>query len=533
MTSKAALGKDALMNLTRTTLAVLTVVLSFSFAVGQRRRTTPQAPAKPVATPTPAPQPTSAQPVDPSSPAIAIINDTTIFASDIQDEVSAVVMRDSDPYLRDYYTDPAKAIREARQRAVDARVGSLLVAAEAKKRGKESNDLIQAEIDARIPAPTDEEIKAAYEANRDQIGSAGLESVRSELINYLREKRRQDLYATMITRLKMTNVVSKGADVNAANLASGTVLASINGEPLRVDVINERMKAYVYKLEMRLFEIRKQALDRRVNDLLIVAEANKKKIGPEEIVRTEITDKLKTPTDAEVSKFYEDNKAKIRGDLASTKAGIVTYLQQDQQEKLETALADRLRAGAKVQILLKEPEAPVINVAPVTGASRGGVNSAVTVVEFTDFQCSACGGMYPIVEEVLKSYGTRVHFVIRNFPLTSVHPNAFNAAQAAEAARAQGKFWEYIDLMFKNQNALDVDSLKKYATQVGLDRKRFDAELESGKYIPIVRYDLNDGEEYGVEATPTFFINGVVLTDYSGEGLRAAIEKAFARAKKP
>src|SRR5437868_1895742 len=283
---------------------------------------------------------------------------------------------------------------------------------------------------------------------------------------------------------------------------------------------------------MRLFEIRKQALDRRINDLLIVAEANKKKIGPEEIVRTEITGKLKMPTDAEVSKFYEDNKARIRGDLASNKAGIVTYLQQEQQEKLETALADRLRAGAKVQILLKEPEAPAINIALGIGASRGDVNSAVTVVEFTDFQCSACGGMYPIVEEVLKTYGTRVHFVIRNFPLTTVHPNAFNAAQAAEAAKAQGKFWEYIDLMFKNQNALDVDSLKKYATQVGLDRKRFDAELESGKYITIVRHDINQGEEYGVEATPTFFINGVVLTDYSGEGLRAAIEKALARAAK-
>ena len=333
MTSKATLGKDALMNLTRTSLAILIIVLCFSFAMGQRRRTPP--PPKPVATPTPAPQPTPAQPADPSSPAIAIVNETTISATDIQDEVIAVVMRDSDPYLRDYYTDPAKAIREARQRAVDARVGSLLVAAEAKKRGKDSNDLIQAEIDARIPAPTEDEIKAAYDANRDQIGSADLESVRSELINYLREKRRQDLYATMITRLKMTNVVSKGADVNAANLASGTVLASINGEPLRVDAINERMKAYVYKLEMRLFEIRKRALDRRINDLLIVAEANKKKVGPEEIVRTEITEKLKTPTEAEVSKFYEDNKAGIRGDLASTRADVTLMVGLAKGEKMD------------------------------------------------------------------------------------------------------------------------------------------------------------------------------------------------------
>jgi protein-disulfide isomerase len=142
--------------------------------------------------------------------------------------------------------------------------------------------------------------------------------------------------------------------------------------------------------------------------------------------------------------------------------------------------------------------------------------------------------MYPIVEEVLKSYGSRIRFVMRNFPLTSVHENAFNAAQAAEAAKAQGKYWEYIDVLFKNQKNLDPDSLKKYATQLGLDRKRFDSELDSGMYEAVVRRDVEDGESYGIDVTPTFFINGVILTEYSGEGLRAAIEKALARsAKRP
>lgn len=140
--------------------------------------------------------------------------------------------------------------------------------------------------------------------------------------------------------------------------------------------------------------------------------------------------------------------------------------------------------------------------------------------------------MYPVVEDVLKSYGNRVRFVIRNFPLSRAHANAFHAAQAAEAAKAQGKFWEYIDFLFKNQNSLDGDSLKKFATQVGLDRKRFDAELEAGKYDSIIRSDMQDGEMYGVEATPTFFINGAILTEYSADGLRAAIEKAFTRTGK-
>ena len=525
---------------TRTFLATIGSCIALTAVVAQSpRRGTTSRPSttKPAPTPTqaaPAPQPTPVPAANIDATTIAVVNGQTISASEIETQVKEIILKDPDPYLHDYYTDSNKAIREARQRAVDAKVASMLVGAEAKKRGKTSDEIIASEINSRIPSPSEQEIKAAYDANRDQISGADLESVRADLINFIRTQRSQELYAALVGRLRMTNVVTKNTDVNTPNLAPGTVLVAVNGEPLRIETIDERMKAYAYKLEMRIYGVRRQVLDRRVNDMLVVAEANKRKVGPEEIVRTEITDKLRTPTDAEVTKFYEENKARIRGDLAGTRTAIVSYLQEEQQSKLEDALAEKLRAGAKVQVLLKEPEAPVMNVNLGGGASRGDVNAVVTVVEFTDFQCSACGGMYPIVEDLLKSYGNRVHFVMRNFPLTTVHPNAFNAAQAAEAAKAQGKFWEYIDLLFKNQTTLDVDSLKKYATQVGLDRKRFDAEFDSGKYEPIVRKDIAEGEGYGVESTPTFYINGVVLTEYSAEGLRNAIERAFARAgKKP
>jgi len=521
------------MNLPRFILATFAALLLFIVIAAQtpRRGATSRPPTqKPAASPAPTAAPSPTPKADPASPSVAIIEGTAISASDIEGDVSAAIMRDADPYLRDYYADPVKAINEARQRAVDARVNSMLVAAEAKKRGKTANDFIETEINTRVANPTEQEIKAAYDANRNQIGNADLESVRAELVNFIRNQRKEELYGALVNRLKMTNVVSKTADVNTPNLAPGTVLVSVNGDPLRVDAINTRMKAYTFKMQMRIYALRKDLLDRKINDMLIVSEANKRKVGPEEIIRTEVTEKLKAPTETEVSKFYEANKANIKTDLAGARMAIITYLQQEQQELLEVALANKLRTSAKLQLLLREPEAPVLNINPGTGASRGDVNSPVTVVEFTDFQCSACGGMYPIAEDVLKSYGTRVHFVMRNFPLTTVHPNAYNAAQAAEAAKAQGKFWEYIDLLFKNQNTLDRDSLKKYASQAGLDRKQFDAEFDSAKYEPVVRHDMEDGDGYGVEATPTFFINGVMLTDFSGEGLRAAIEKAFVKA---
>jgi len=497
-----------------------------------RRRTGAAAP-KP--TPTPTLVSVSSQPQQPADPppaTVAIVNDTSITMADVGAQINATILNDPDLYLRAFYLDPEKEIKEARQRALDARINSLLIAAEAKKRSKSPDEIVESEVNAKIAPPTEPEIQAAFEANRAQLGGASLESVRPDLVNFLRSQRRQELYEAYLNRLRMTNAVTKRADVNTPNLATGAVLAAVNGDPIRVDLINERMKAYVYKLQMRIYAVEKSAVDRRINDLLLIAEANKRKIGPEEIVRAEVTDKLKPPTEAEVTNFYNENKARINGDLPSARPAIASYLQQQQQEKLETALSERLRTGAKVQMLLREPAPQVLNVSAANGPARGDANAAVTIVEFTDFQCSACGAMYPVVEDVLKSYGNRVRFVIRDFPLTTAHPNAFRAAQAASAANAQGKFWEYIDILFRNQSTLDADSLKKYATQIGLDRKRFDLEFETGKYDADIRRDIEDGEMYGIEGTPTFFINGVMLSELGADALRAAIEKAFVKAGK-
>ena len=522
------------MNRTRLLIISMTLIACAAIAVAQTpRRGTGVAGPKPTPTPTPAsvsspPQ----QPADPPPATLAIVNDTSITQSDVADQINAAISNDPDLYLRAFYLDPEKEIKEARQRALEARINSLLIAAEAKKRSKSADEIVATEIDAKITPPTEQEIQTAFEANRAQLASADLEKVRPELINYLRSQRRQELYESYLNRLRMTHVVAKRADVNAPNLAPGTVLAAVNGDPIRVDMINQRMKAYVYKLQTRIYAIQKGAVDQRINDLLLIAEANKRKIGPEEIVRAEVTDKLKPPTEADIANFYNENKTRINGDLASARPAIATYLQEQQQEKLETALSERLRAGAKVRMLLPEPVPPVINVSASNGPARGDANSAVTIIEFTDFQCSACGAMYPVMEDVLKSYGNRVRFVIRDFPLTVAHPNAFRAAQAASAANAQGKFWEYIDILFRNQSTLDADSLKKYATQIGLDRKRFDLEFESGKYDADIRRDIEDGEMYGVEGTPTIFINGVMLTELGADSLRASIEKAFKTGQK-
>jgi len=116
--------------------------------------------------------------------------------------------------------------------------------------------------------------------------------------------------------------------------------------------------------------------------------------------------------------------------------------------------------------------------------------------------------------------------VVTDYPLKQ-HKNAFKAAEAAEAARDQGKYWEYIALLFQNQKALEDDKLKEFASKAGLDRKKFDAELDAGIHAEKVQRDMQDAVRAGVKGTPTIFVNGRLVTDRTYEGLKSAIEEAL------
>jgi len=155
---------------------------------------------------------------------------------------------------------------------------------------------------------------------------------------------------------------------------------------------------------------------------------------------------------------------------------------------------------------------------------QGPADAAVTLVEYGDYECPHCGRAYPIVKAIQQQLGPKLRFVFRNFPLRESHPHAEQAAEAAEAAGAQGKFWEMHDRLFERQFALDGEYLIEYAGDLGLDVARFRKELASGVYEPRVREDFRSGVTSGVNGTPTLFLNGELLTEGHDEAtLRAAI----------
>ncbi|HEV2749617.1 MAG TPA: thioredoxin domain-containing protein [Gemmatimonadales bacterium] len=138
----------------------------------------------------------------------------------------------------------------------------------------------------------------------------------------------------------------------------------------------------------------------------------------------------------------------------------------------------------------------------------GPPDARVTLVEYADFECPFCGRAYPQLKRLLKELGPKVRFVFRHFPLTEEHPHAQRAAEVAEAAAAQGKFWELHDLLYQHQNALEDDDLMKYAGELGLDVPRVRRELTDHAHRSRVERDVVSGAQSGVSGTPRFFING-------------------------
>jgi protein-disulfide isomerase len=140
---------------------------------------------------------------------------------------------------------------------------------------------------------------------------------------------------------------------------------------------------------------------------------------------------------------------------------------------------------------------------------QGPKTAKVTLVEYGDYQCPSCLQAYPIMIDIQEHLGDKMRLVFRNFPLTTVHPNAQHAAEAAEAAGVQGKFWEMHDCLYEHQARLADGDLLEYAGDIGLDTARFKRDLETHTFAGRVREDFQSGVRSGVNRTPTFFINGL------------------------
>jgi protein-disulfide isomerase len=422
-------------------------------------------------------------------------------------------------------TQLQKQVMDARAAELDVAINSRLLALEAKKRGISTYRLLETEVRQKVKRPTDEEAKAFYDQNRDRL-QGDLASLKDAIIGYLRDQREQVEAVSFAERLRGAYAVKKL--VETATPGDRTrVFAQVGGEPVRSGDIEDSLRPMIYSVQTQVYELRRGAVDLFINDTLLKQEATRRNLTPAALLEAEVYRKVPIVTDEMAKKFYDANKERINGSYEMVKMQVIAYLQDQEKEKLLGAYAEKLRAGADVKVFLTPPAAPVYDIPIGDQPVKGDANAKVTIVEFSDLQCPSCAAAQPVLYRLLEEYKDKVKLVVIDYPL-SQHLYAFKAAEAAEAAREQGKYWEYADLLYKNQSALKETDLKAYATSVGLDRAKFDAALDSGRFADKVAADIESGNRVGVNGTPSFFVNGRPV-----EGTYDALKKAIDEALKP
>ena len=439
-----------------------------------------------------------------------------------------IAKQDLSPETRAQVDQLQQQVVEARQRELDLQIDSLLLESEAKKRGVTASQVVKDEVIAKVQAPTDADAQAFYDENKASFQTE-FKDEKNNILEYLGYQRQQELAKKLAERLRATaqvKILGKLTAPPSTDAERARVLAVVNDKQITAGDVEGSLRPLIFNVQEQVYALRKRDLELKINDTLLSQEAQKKSITTRALLEAEVSAKLAPVTDAQAQAFYDQNKERISGDFAQTRAQIIQYLKEEKEREATVAFAERLRRASKIEVNLTAPEVPSFTIATDDQPVKGNSKALVTIVEFTDFQCPSCARQHPVLERIVSEFGDQLRLVVRDFPL-SQHAHARKAAEAAEAAREQGKYWEYAALLFRNQSALGVDKLRQYASDLGLDRARFDASLDSGKFAEKVQRDLADGRRLGVNGTPTLYINGKRVSDNSYESLKSAVEAAL------
>jgi protein-disulfide isomerase len=313
------------------------------------------------------------------------------------------------------------------------------------------------------------------------------------------------------------------------------VLATIGNDKITIGDIRTRTGDKLDQLEAQYLKARSKTIEDALQEILrervIVAEANKTGKTIEDLVLAEAGGTY-DPTDVEIEAWFNENKSRLGNrTVDEVRAQIADLLRKKRRDDAAEKLQNRLNEQNKVAINFQPFRLAFNNTNAPTMGKEG---AKVQLVEFSDFQCPFCRQFAPTLHQVAKNYGDKVQIVYRQYPIPSLHPSAFKAAEASLCANDQGKFWALHDMMFLEQDRLAVSDLKEKAVRLGMDKTKFSQCLDTGKYTEQVQRDTQEAIRSGANGTPAVYVNGVEVpggaVPYSS--VAAAIERELARVPK-
>jgi protein-disulfide isomerase len=327
-------------------------------------------------------------------------------------------------------------------------------------------------------------------------------------------------------------VASTSASAPVSDSKLPDVLATIGDEKITMTDVRARAGDQLDQLESQFrsaqYKTVETTLDEILRERVLMDEAKRQGKTIDQLVAAEAGGSLE-PSDVEISAWYTENPSRTGGrPLEQLRPSIADFLRNERKQAASQKLQARLNAERKVLVSFEPYRVTLDNEgAPAVGPA----NAPVTLVEFSDFECPFCGRFAPTLKRVEEAYGDKVRIVYRQLPLTSIHPNAFKAAEASLCAHEQGKFWQLHDAMFQDQKRIAVSDLKARAGELGLDRKQFDSCLDTGKFTARVQDDVKVATRLGINGTPALFVNGVRIEGGAVpfESVKQAIDKELAR----
>ncbi|HYI08027.1 MAG TPA: thioredoxin domain-containing protein [Thermoanaerobaculia bacterium] len=304
--------------------------------------------------------------------------------------------------------------------------------------------------------------------------------------------------------------------------------ATIGSVAVSVEELDQAVGAKLTRILTDQYNVRRGVLEDLIATKLLEAEAARRKVTVEELLSQEVAGKIVEPQLADIEPVYEGVRERFPGMTKDqVLAEIAGSMRNSRTQSRRNEFIKELRRAADVQVHLKPPRVAV----KAEGPSRGSADAPVTIVEFSDFECSFCGRAVETLHKIEKTYGDKVRIVYRDYPLPS-HRNAKRAAEVSHCANEQGKFWEMHDLLFSKGGTIAENDFHRFAKQAGLDEAAFNGCLTAGTFKDAWKVSQEEGARVGVQSTPTFFVNGrLIVGAASYEMFARVIEEELAHAK--
>ena len=289
-------------------------------------------------------------------------------------------------------------------------------------------------------------------------------------------------------------------------------VAKYKGTVITHDELFSDIKHDVYDLEKKIYELKMNKLKAILLKKMMESDPKYKGLTNDEYLNKYIAKNIKI-SEKEIQAFAKERRIPENQMNAQIKDRIKTFLSaQKKQKEVENWMNKALEKNP-AEVYLTKPKAPIVDIAVGDSPTTGKADAKVTLIEFSDFECPFCSKGAEIVDQLKKKYGNKLRVVFKNFPLP-FHKNAMNASNAALCAHEQDKkkFWKMHDMLFKGQDKLDQKSLESYAKKLGLDMKKYQECYSSKRNLSKIEADKKLGQDSGVKSTPTFFVNGRMVS---------------------